>query len=608
MNVDVNNFENIVSTIARTSYLAVDTETTGLNPYLGDYLFSLIVSTSVTAYYFDFKNGGLPRSFISKLKPIFEDPEKYLFFVNAKYDAAILRNDGIKILAKVVDAPTIARLEYSKHNEHRDVSFLSLDYLARHYLRERKDDSVKKYIAEHKLIKVDKMGKNAPDYMAVPNDITIPYGERDAVLTYKMCMKIIDLIKVKAEEQKNLSLYKNTLVDLCAQETKLTKVLIDMENTGFLVDENYIKEAYKHELDVSKSAEKEVLATLGSDFNLRSSKQVASFLVSNGVQLPMTDKGNLRVDKKTIKNVDIPVIHKIIESKEAQKKANTYYLNFLKMKDKNNIIHCQLHQETARTGRFSSSSPNLQNLSKEEDTTKEFLIRRSFIPWEGGKLFFFDYKQQEMHVMVDMAGERTVLDKMKTGLDFYEATSATIKDITGIDLKRKQAKAISLGLAYGEGIDLLAENLECSRQAASEFKAAFFRGLPELLRFKENLERYVKVYSRIFNPFGRITYLSHNESYKALNAFIQGTCADIIKKCLILIHELTMNHKSKLLLTVHDEVILWIHDDETFLIKDIENVMIQAYDFIFMPLKVDIEFSDKSWADKVKWSAATSLS
>ena len=207
-------------------------------------------------------------------------------------------------------------------------------------------------------------------------------------------------------------------------------------------------------------------------------------------------------------------------------------------------------------------------------------------------------KQQEMIYMLDQAGEMSVINKVRGGLDFYEATGEVIKEMTGVELTRKQAKATSLGLAYGQGKDLLAKNLGCSPDRAMSFKKTYFKGLPKLKQLQSYLERQVEYYGRIHNPFGRVTYLTRSESYKALNAFVQGSCADITKSAMVLCNDYLKKYKSELVLTVHDEIIFEVHLNELHVIKQLKDLMIEAYPHIHIPLDVDVEYSTTSWAAK----------
>jgi len=373
----VKQLEKAIKVLSSCKVLAHDTETTGLYPYHGDYAFSHIFANATDEYYFDFSR--IPRKHARKLQPILDDPSRIIFYINAKFDVAISRNDGLKFHCKLVDVPALARVEYNKHKANQGDSFLSMDYLAEHYLDRRKDDKVKAYVKEHGLYKTDAMGdEQALDYAAVPIKLIFPYACQDGRLTYDLGMRVSQLINEKADEYAEANPYNKTMVDLCKNEIAFTKVLCNIQRTGMLCDVPYTKRAYKHELRVSETSTAEVRKIIGSKFNPNSPKQISAYVMGKlGLQLPKKMvkkpgtykkiwKGNYKTDEDTLAALNVPILNTLIKAKKAQKKANTYYSNFLKFKDSKNIVHCNLHQETAKTGRTSSSKPNFQNMAKDD--------------------------------------------------------------------------------------------------------------------------------------------------------------------------------------------------------------------------------------------------
>lgn len=598
--VESDNFEKIVDVLKLPpegigyDALAIDTETTGLFPFHGDRLFSIIIATSTEEFYFNFNTGGLPRSLVTALQDIFKVDRRY-FFINAKFDLTMLRFEGIEVGGRIIDGGVLARLEFNDQVE----SYFSMDYLAQRYLGKKKDDSVERYVKENKLTKLDKKAKKAPDYSRVPVEIMAPYGCADARLTFDICQELIGRLAQRRKENFfSLPQGYGDLLSVAKNEIELTRTLFEMEWTGIKIDPEYTYEAYHHELNQADDFEKR--ATESLKININSPKQLGEFLIERGYDLPKTPKGQPQTTAKVLEKIDLPEVKWIVESKKSRKKAKTYYANFLALSDKNDILHCKLHQEVPRTGRLSSSEPNLQNLPKEEWTGKEkWLVRNSMVPSPGRKLFMFDYKAQEMHVMIDQAGEKRVLDAMAEGLDVYEAQAEALRLTTGVQISRSEAKAISLGLAYGQGADKLAESIGTTRAKALEFKRLYFRGLPRVKSFSRFLESCVKSYGKIYNPFGRVTHISQRFSYKAINAFAQGTSADIMKTALNEVFNHLKDYKTDLVLTVHDELILDMYPgEEVKLVKEVSEIMSRVYHHRFLPLEVDVEFSEESLARK----------
>lgn len=595
---DVGALDNAISELLEEN-VSCDTETTGLWPYHGDRLFCVILATATEEYYLDFNLGGMPLKYVSHLRDVFNNERKQTYWINAKFDLAMLANEGVFVKSKIVDAPSIARVENNLHTGVKvgeDESLLSMDYLAQYYLNVRKLDIVEKHIEENDLYKLDVFGNKAPDYQRVPLDIMSKYACMDARITYDVCQEI----------SKRIFHGHENLMPTASNEVYLTPVLFDMKRHGLKVDVEYTDRAYKHSLQESENCFKEVREEIGENFNPNSGPQLSKYLTEQGVKLPMTEKGNLKSDKKTVEKFagHLPIVKKLFTGKQELKKANTYYKNFLKLKDENNIIHCNINQETAITGRCSSSQPNLQNLHKEEDPTPDgYYVRRSFKPVLGN-LFFFDYKQQEMFVMVDQAEDMPVIKRLLDGEDFYVSTQHVMNDITGGSFTRKTAKAVALGVAYGQGDKLLAKNLDITVAQAKKFRQGFYKGLPGVESLKERLEKAVRIQGFIVNCFGRKLRIPKKKAYKALNAFVQSSSADVTKRALVEVHRwLTAEGlKSKLCLQVHDEIVVdVVPGEEKILVENIPVIMSEVYPHKHVRLGVDVEWTPNggSWVDKV---------
>lgn len=643
--------------------LAHDTETkgpdnmqdiSGLYPFHGARAFSHIFATREDEYYFNFNTGGINPKYKADLQEIFEDPTRLFYYVNAPFDNTIMHFDGLKNKGRIFDCPAIARVEFNEHGRQAwmDESYLSLAYLAEYYNVTLKDDRVKKYIEENQLYSPKKCrftGEKIPLYNLVPLELMFEYGCGDGRSTFDVGIEISKCINYKDEIYAPHRKYETKMVNVAQNEIKLTKVLVDMKIEGFDVDVDYVKKAIVYEKENLEKLTSEVRGLVG-DMNLNSGKQLADFLLTKGIQLPKNEatpsallrsrawaekaeiakasgkmkqyhqaiekseaaaQGNAKTDKKTLANTlkkypHLDFLSKITNAKEAEKKISTYYENFLLFKDENNVIHCSVNQERAKTGRVSVTDPALQTLEK-SPAVKEWGVRKAFYcPDDNFDLFFLDYEQQEMIVMLDQAGEMAVIEKLKSGefKDFYLATVAVIFENTGILLTRQQAKQIALGLAYGQGDELLAYNLSLDIDSARRLKDAFFRALPALKRFKKSLENQVNWYGKIHNPFGRVSYLDKNHGYKALNSFVQGTSADITKVAMVNIFEyLNKNNlKSKMKLQVHDELIFKIHKTERHIIPDLKRIMSEAYPHIHIPLDTGVEIG-RSWGTKEDYAA-----
>jgi DNA polymerase-1 len=389
-----------------------------------------------------------------------------------------------------------------------------------------------------------------------------------------------------------------------ANESALSTALAAAKLRGLKLDAAYCAEAMAYELKQSEAALEEIKKTV--NLNVNSPKQLQKYLREDlGLELPKIIKrgkwtGGYSTDAKTLDKLaekyDMPMFQKIITAKRSQKKANTYYKNFLKLKDAADIIHCGLGQETTVTGRLSSFSPNLQNIHKEK--YHEWAVRNAFINRDGFKLYFFDYKGQEMYIMIDLSGDETIIKKVADGTDIYIAMAEMVKQYTGIEITRAQAKALALGVAYGQGAALIASNLGCSIDQAKKLKKAFLTSLRGVSNLDQWCKKQAERYGKIHNPYGRVTMIDKGFEYKTLNALIQGTAADCTKKAFVDCTEYLQDYESKVVLTVHDEIIVEIKDGEEFLVPEIKRIMTEAYPQRSLPLRVDVEMSESSWAAK----------
>lgn len=610
----------------------------------------------------------MPVEFKKELNPIFQDPKRIIFYVNAIFDGCISHFDGINFGQRIVDCGALARVEYNGHRDKggREESYLSMAYLAEYYGVQQKIDKVKEYIKEHELYSPERCrftGKRIGLYNKVPLDLMFEYGCGDARTTFDLGTKIIQCINYK--DQKYISQRGDAppMIEVAKNEIELTSVLLDMKIKGFRVWNNYIEKAIVHEKTISEKLHREVEQLTGG-INLNSGKQVAEYLVSKGVEVPRKEPtdhawkmydnwlkkaeiakekgkekqyiqamqkaedyrlGNYITDKTTLNRLmekypDLDFLSKVTGAKQADKKISTYYSNFKKLQDENGYIHAALNQEAAITGRLSSSEPNLQNLHKEkwDGNPDSFLIRKSFIADPGCRLIFGDYSQQEMIYMLDQAGELSVINKLLSGEvdDFYLATAHILKESLDVVIERAEAKAMALGLAYGKGLELLAkelgyidhnstaEEIEAGKKKASKFKNEFFAALGKLKKLQKRLENQVKWYGKIHNPFGRVAYFNEQQAYKALNSFVQGGSADITKRALVGIWKRYKreNLKSRLLLTVHDEIITnCVPGEEELVMKIMREEMVRAYPHKHIPLSVDFEISEINSAGVSPW-------
>lgn len=333
--------------------LAIDTETTGLSPYSGAEIFSLIIATCSKEYYFNFNKVSdhlcsIPLKCYQldkkEVNELFNSmSEKLLFAHNFKFDAHFLANEGFDIM---------------KHNWHDTMTMqllinnrepkLGLADLA------EKLDIVKQYISKNKLYfnevaEGKKTSKRNEFYSLVPLDTIVPYGLQDARACYDLGSKQIAQIKCE---------------DVYRNEMGVSKVLFEMERIGVKIDLDYTELAAEFELHTSDKHKEEFQRMSGKD-DPENRGQLISALIAAGETLPSTEKGAPKSDKKTLESLKTDLGQTIIKHRFHKKRYATYFKNFLDLADSGGVIHCSYRQNVA-TGRMGCSSPNLQNLTKEE--------------------------------------------------------------------------------------------------------------------------------------------------------------------------------------------------------------------------------------------------
>ena len=611
MLVNESNLDEVLTHLSTQLRLSLDTETTGLEPFKGDRIFSLIIADESDEYYFNFNIGGLNKSHLSRVIETYNRC-MYGFFINFDFDYTMLAMDGALIKGpKILDGGVLARLENSLHapsGKKAENQFFSMDYLAKYYLKKEKDTTVEQYIKDNNLYGVDSKGKKKPLYKKVPLEIMYKYGCSDARLTFDICTEIIRRINgrdIFYQPTRPKSWPK--IMDCLATESKLSQALAENKFRGMLLDKDFCERAMPYELNNAAELLVEIKKTV--NLNVNSPKQVSNYLMNDlGLKLPKIIKkgkwtGGYSTDAKTLdalaESHSMPILQKIVGAKQSQKKANTYYKNYLAMVDDNNVIHCSLGQETTVTGRLSGFAPNLQNVHKEN--YHDYAVRNSFICPPDFEFFFLDYAAQEMVIMIDLAGDADVIEKVKNGVDIYIAMAEMVFKYTGINIDRSQAKALALGVAYGQGVALIASNLRCSEDEARKLRTAFKTSLKGVTKLDNWCKEQAKRYGRIHNPYGRVSLIEKGLEYKTLNALIQGTAADCTKTAYVNATRFLETYKSNVVLQVHDEVLFYIHKSERFLIPKIQKIMSEAYPFRRLPLKTDVEFSETSWAAKVDY-------
>ena len=609
-------FDSVLALLSDTKHLALDTETSGLRPYHGSRLFSLVLGVedaagSPTGYYFNFQDyGGLDPQYLlgvdekEQLKPFLERDGLTWYLHNAKFDMHILSQEGIELRGEIHCTQAAARLIYNKHMKYDLASCAERIGL-------KKDDAVEKHIMGAGLwdwvtIPGKKKREKDKHYDRVPFHIIAPYGCTDATVTYRLARNQEKAIEELDAELKDCPL--PGLSRLHQNERELTRVLFRMERVGVKIDRPYCVRAARYETDRAVGFAEEYRRLTGDAFS-DSAKAFERIFAAERDKWGVTDKGNPSFDSDCLARLTHPAASQVLGHRDAKSKADFYH-GFLWHADADDVVHPNMGSDGAGSGRFSSSNPNFQNLTSEEgDEDKEFLVRRALIPRPGFIFLMPDYDQMEYRMMFDYAcdligRESDIVKRIKyEGLDPHQATADTVSAM-GTPLTRSRAKNGNFAFLYGSGVATLAATIGGTLEEARELKRLLRLAAPEVQQFVNSVMQTAKVRGYVLNWAGRRSVFPDPEfAYKAPNYLIQGGCADVMKYAMTrCARELTARGaKSRMVLTIHDELLIECHESETSWVPTLAKESMEGvYQHKYLPLTAAMEYSRVSFGDKTK--------
>ena len=386
-------------------------------------------------------------------------------------------------------------------------------------------------------------------------------------------------------------------------ELPLVPVLARMEHVGIGVDRSYLEgmgNDLRKRLDVLDARVQELA---GEPFNVNSTDQLRSILFDK-LGLPVikkTSTGKPSTDASVLKKMEHPLVDALLEYRELEKLRSTYVDGYLPLVEADGRIHTRFNQMAATTGRLSSDRPNLQNIPVRSESGRT--VRRAFVAGEGSEFLVADYSQIELRVLAHMSGDPFLLEAFRVGSDIHTATAARVWGLTEDQVTREQrntAKMINFGLLYGMEAFGLADRLGISREEARAHIDAYFAQFVQVKEFMSSVVTLARNQGYTTTLFGRRRYLPELKSDNfrirqmgermALNAPVQGTSADIIKKAMIELDRGLREggYESCLILQIHDELILECPDDE---MSSAEKLVVETMEGVValdVPLVVDV--------------------
>lgn len=401
-------------------------------------------------------------------------------------------------------------------------------------------------------------------------------------------------------------------------ETPLLPVLAAMEQWGICIDTKYLAKLSQKTKKEIEELEKKIYQYAGESFNINSSQQLAGILftklgLGKSAKIKKTGTGRLSTDIEQLARVqnEHPIIPFLIEYRELAKLQSTYIEALPKLVAQDRRIHTTFNQTGTATGRFSSSDPNLQNIPIKTERGKE--IRAAFIAEKGFLFLAFDYSQLELRIAAHLARDKKMIAAFLRGVDIHSLTAAEINNTT-IDKvtqeMRRAAKALNFGILYGMGVRSFAESAGIPLDKAKKFFAEYFSDFSGIANYIADTKEKARAQGFVETAFGRRRFLPQlfsggfreiaDAERMAINAPIQGTAADILKRAMILIwaafQEDFLRGDLRLLLQIHDELIFEARENRADeYTQKIKKIMEECFEGS-VPFLVDAH-RGKTWAE-----------
>jgi len=566
--------------------IAFDTETTSIDAMQAEIVgVSLAVEPGKAAYIplaHDYPGAPtqLPRDHVlGALKPIFEDPRRRKVGQHGKYDINVLSHYGIELRGLAHDTMLESYIFNATATRH------DMDSLAQRYLG-------------YTTIKYEQVaGKGAKQipFSQVDCDTACRYAAEDADIT----LRLHHALWPKLEAEPSL---REVYQDI---EIPLVPVLAKMERTGVLIDAHVLRlqsqQLGKRMLELQALAH----ASAGHEFNMDSPKQLQAVLfdelglaakVKTPTGQPSTNEEALEAIAETH---ELPRL--ILEYRGLAKLRSTYTDKLAGIVNpRTGRVHTSYHQGAVATGRLSSSDPNLQNIPVRTEEGRR--IRQAFVAPPGWRIVAADYSQIELRIMAHLSGDEGLLRAFRDGGDVHRATAAEVFGVTAAEVtinQRRAAKAINFGLMYGMSAFGLAKQLGVDRGEASDYMALYFARYPGVRAFMDATREQAHRDGFVQTLFGRRLYLdnltSRNQAFRAgaeraaINAPMQGTAADIIKRAMIVVAAwIAPRDDVRLLMQVHDELVFEVREDAVDEIRAGIETHMTAAATLSVPLQVDI--------------------
>lgn len=599
--IDRSNYETILDEASFNAWLeklkasevfAFDTETDSLDYMVANLVgLSFATEEGVAAYvpvahdYLDAPQ-QLDRDWVlEQLKPILEDDAQAKVGQNLKYDMSVLARYGIEMKGIKHDTMLASYVFNSVGGKH-DMDSLALRFL------------------QHSCISFEQIagkGKKQLTFNQIELGEASPYAAEDADVTLRLHNRLMENIE---QDEKLKAIYEEI-------EVPLIPVMSRIERTGVFIDDMLLG-AQSQEIAVRlDELEQKAYEIAEQEFNMNSPKQLQAILFEK-MGLPVikkTPSGAPSTNEEVLQELalDYPLPKLIIEYRGLAKLKSTYTDKLPKMINaETGRVHTSYHQAVTATGRLSSTDPNLQNIPIRNDEGRR--IRQAFVAQHGWKILAVDYSQIELRIMAHLSGDKALLEAFQQGKDIHAATAAEIIGVNIEDVtteQRRRAKAVNFGLIYGMSAFGLAKQLGIPRGEAQHYMDTYFERYPGVMQYMEDTRSAASEQGFVETIYGRRLHLPEIQSRNgmrrkaaeraAINAPMQGTAADIIKKAMLLVDEWIQaegDGRVKLLMQVHDELVFEVEESSLAEIESKVQELMESAAELEVPLVAEAGHGD----------------
>lgn len=586
-------FQSWLRRLEKTEIFAFDTETNSLDYMEAEIVgISFAVSPGEAAYVplaHDYE--GAPKQLsrdavLAALRPLLEDRGRAKLGHNLKFDMSVLANHGIALNGIRFDTMLESYVLDSTATRH-DMDSLAL-----------------KYLGENTIHYEDVAGKGTQQitFNQVPVEQATPYAAEDADVTLKLHLALWPKLEAEPGLQK---LFEDI-------EMPLVPVLSCVERNGVMVDAALLQRQSEELAVRARDIERQAHELAGQAFNIASPKQIQGILYDE-LQLPVlakTPKGQPSTAESVLQELalDYPLPKLILEYRTLSKLKSTYTDKLPgQINPHTGRVHTSYHQAVAATGRLSSSDPNLQNIPVRTDEGRR--IRQAFVAAPGYQLLAADYSQIELRIMAHLSGDQGLTGAFAKGEDIHMATAAEVFGISQEQVnseQRRAAKAINFGLIYGMSAFGLAKQLGIDRSAAQVYVDRYFYRYPGVKIFMDETRATAREQGFVETVFKRRLYLpdinarnAQRRQYAertAINAPMQGTAADIIKRAMIAVHAWLAESgiDAKMVMQVHDELVFEVAEEAVDQAGKVICEIMEGAAHLIVPLVVSVD-SGYNW-------------